>query len=406
MDIKEQRDAFIKEKLNTDKTILEPSLNVCENYLNDTKIKQKRYTRKQKNILLFIFILLVISCSFNIYLLKNQNSNNDYLSSLDNISNKQDSTSSLLNETNKNETSIKNDIDIVISNDISTNNTITNETTNTLEINATTKTVLDSSEFTSEEFKKILELYAIGIHRIYDTNSDETEKNTIKLLTVLRYLDYCSQNNNSNNFSAKYAALKDNVYLCLNELTKTNYPVDILSTYNEFVKYNNNSNSFSYGDNSSILTNEKYEILELKPYDASNGRYNIETRIKRTVKYNDDTTLEDIFKVKFVVSINSNYTYSKYKIEAMYFENEVKNMPNRTYNLLDTSMFTQDNLAEIKNEIIHEHSDNENYLIYFDKINEISKNTYEISYRLILDNTSTEEKVTVSKENSKLDIDF
>lgn len=403
MDIKEQRDAFIKEKLSNDKTILEPSLNVCDNYLNDTKIKQKKYTRKQKNIILFILILLIVSCGFNVYFLMNPKANIKYEAE------KQNTTSNenyqIINNSEENSISNENSVEIIISNDIN-NNTVNNNNTvsNELTINATTKDLLDLPELTSEEFKKILELYALGIHRIYDTNSDETEKNTIKLLTVLRYLDYCSQNNKTS--STKYASLKENVYLCLNELTKTNYPVEILPTYNEFIKYNNNSNSFSYGDNSSLLTNERYEILELKPYEASNGRYNIETKIKRTVKYNEDITIEDTFNVKFVVSLNSDYTYSKYKIEAMYFENENKNMPNRTYNLLDTSMFTQDELLEIKNNILKDNSDNENYIIYFDKINETSKNTYEISYRLILDNTSTKNTLTVSKEDSKLSINL
>lgn len=394
MDIKEQRDALIREKLSSDKVILEPSLNIKNNYLNETKVKQKKYTRKQKKLLFFVIILLIISCFFNIYLLKKPNAPLAPISKNNTIINENLDIVDTLE--NNNTYFSQNEIIQESTNDIVNSNSLSNNTT----INATTKDMLESSEFSSEEFKKILELYSLGIHRIYEANNNETEKNTIKLLITLRYLDYCSQNNKVS--SAKYAFLKDNVYLCLNELTKTNYPVDILSTYEDFVKYTTFSNSFLYGDDSSILTNEKYEILELKPYEGSNGNYNIETRIKRIVKYNDDITNEDIFKVKFVVSINSNYTYSKYKIEAMYFENENKSAPNTTYRLTDTSMFTDDDLKNIKDEILHQYSNDEVSQIYLDKIEKTSKNTYTISYRLIINNVLKENTLTVNKEDSKL----
>lgn len=415
MDIKENRDNFIRQKLKEDTTILQPSLEVCVNYLNDTKIKQKKYTRKQKNIILFILLLLAISCAFNIYLLSEKDISNNQLysplSSITNDSKEPSKKSEQIIIENKNTSEIPVLENTTLNTNEITNTAVTiptNTITNDIKISASTKNTLDSSEFQSEEFKKILELYSLGIYRIYETNNDEKEINTIKLLTVLRYLDYCSQkqNNKTGTFSAKYAALKDNVYLCLNELTKTNYPSGIISTYEDFVKYHNNSNSFAYGSNSSLLTNEKYEILELKPYEASNNLYNIETKIKRIAKYNENTTVEDTFNVKFVVSINSDYTYSKYKIISMYFENENKNVPNKTYNLTDTSMFTQDEISEIKDQIIAKQRDEKEYFIYFDNVTKESTDNYSISYRIIADNTLVEEKVKVSKKDSKLSLDF
>lgn len=412
MDIKEQRDKVIKEKFQNDKIISAPTLYTYDNYINDSKIKQKKYTKKQKNILFFILILSIL---LNIYLLLKDNNLDINLM----LSKKSMESNTLNNNLIINNNTSDNNVDNnTINNNISNNyfeneNNIINTTISNTTISASTKTEVSDSEFNSEEFKKLIELYSLGIHRVSDTNPDEKEKNSVLLTVGMKYFNFCASSKKNNdsisNFSTKYATTTENLHLFLSELTKKQYTSEVLPTYEDYIKYNFNSKSYSYGSNSSYLTSEIYEVLDLKTYTPTNDIYTVEANIKRIAKYNNDINLEDTFKVTFKVKLNSNYTYTKYKIMSMYFENVDNKAPNRTFNLVDTSMFSKQNLDEINKKILSSSNDVSTF-IFFDDIKTTSKNKYTISYRKIIENEDSsfetfEEKLVITKEDDKLRIE-
>ena len=213
-------------------------------------------------IVLFIIIVLVLASVY--FLVFNQESKNVIQEPTQNI---------IQNEVqveadDKNETDTEN----IISN---TTNTIQNVTSvnlsNTVESNSTEE--IDDTGVNINELKKLMESYAIGIHRI-SYSGENLESNTILLLLAKQYFDTNSNKKNSLKVDSKYATTVEIMHKYLTELTGNNYNnIEYLSSYKNYIGYASSNRAYVYGKDISQLKNEEYECPKLELTNEENGIY-------------------------------------------------------------------------------------------------------------------------------------
>ena len=271
-------------------------------------------------IVLFIIIELVLD---SVYLLVfNQESKNVIQEPTQNI---------IQNEVqveadDKNETDTEN----IISN---TTNTIQNVTSvnlsNTVESNSTEE--IDDTGVNINELKKLMESYAIGIHRI-SYSGENLESNTILLLLAKQYFDTNSNKKNSLKVDSKYATTVENMHKYLTELTGNNYNnIEYLSSYKNYIGYASSNRAYVYGKDISQLKNEEYECPKLELTNEENGIYTAKGEVIR-IKDN----VETVYDISLKFQINENYTYQKYQIVSLKTANK-SFYPDNTVHLVENT---------------------------------------------------------------------
>ena len=271
-------------------------------------------------IVLFIIIVLVLVSVY--FLVFNQESKNVIQEPTQNI---------IQNEVqveadDKNETDTEN----IISN---TTNTIQNVTSvnlsNTVESNSTEE--IDDTGVNLNELKKLMESYAIGIHRI-SYSGENLESNTILLLLAKQYFDTNSNKKNSLKVDSKYATTVENMHKYLTELTGNNYNnIEYLSSYKNYIGYASSNRAYVYGKDISQLKNEEYECPKLELTNEENGIYTAKGEVIR-IKDN----VETVYDISLKFQINENYTYQKYQIVSLKTANK-SFYPDNTVHLVENT---------------------------------------------------------------------
>ena len=271
-------------------------------------------------IVLFIIIVLVLVSVY--FLVFNQESKNVIQEPTQNI---------IQNEVqveadDKNETDTEN----IISN---TTNTIQNVTSvnlsNTVESNSTEE--IDDTGVNIKEIKKLMESYAIGIHRI-SYSGENLESNTILLLLAKQYFDTNSNKKNSLKVDSKYATTVENMHKYLTELTGNNYNnIEYLSSYKNYIGYASSNRAYVYGKDISQLKNEEYECPKLELTNEENGIYTAKGEVIR-IKDN----VETVYDISLKFQINENYTYQKYQIVSLKTANK-SFYPDNTVHLVENT---------------------------------------------------------------------
>lgn len=180
-----------------------------------------------------------------------------------------------------------------------------------------------------DELSDLLESYAPGINRV-DGNIYNLENNTILVYIAKNFFD--SKNSSSIDIDTKYATTKKNVHKFLSELTTTDYSSeDALSTYSNFIRYTNKTDSYAIGQDINLLKREKFSVSDLSFEEVGDGRYSGTCVILRSLD-NGTEREQTHYSVDFEFSINERFTYSKYKILNFNAANK-DYMPDNTFHL-------------------------------------------------------------------------
>jgi hypothetical protein len=321
----QEQDEFIKKKFQEDKITSQPVFDDFTNYIEHTNIKQKKYTYKQRKIVILLLILLIISICINIFLASRSyedsattENTSIYSNTLEN-SNAESNT--ITNTTENKVSNTENSVTVDIDKSNSVQNTSKSET-----INAT---ITNFSDVDLDELKITIEAYSYAIQRVsYD--EDNLESNTILLLIAKRYFDSNSPKNSSQ--IAKYAQTAENVHTYLKELTGKDFSnVDYIQSYNNYIGYTQSSKSYVYGKDYSTITKESYTCSDLKINNQSGDTFTAEAEVTRLL---DDKQTN--YKLTFTFKINENYTYQKYCITSLKSKN-TSFYPDNTVHFVDIS---------------------------------------------------------------------
>lgn len=318
-ELHKEQDEFIKNTLKEDKVISQPVLDNFTNYIENSNIKVKKYTHKQKNIFILVIIILtilVITVSFTLLnkpTFTSEKPNTDLFLS-NTVENKIENkvSNSITNEsntssTNTSENKSKDTNSIMV--EIESNTT----STNSIIVSNQTKKPdnLNLSDEDLKELQKLIESYSIGIKRIsYD--EETLESNTILLLIAKEYFDSHSSKS-SLKVDTTYAATLENMHKYLTELTGNDYSnVPYISAYSNYIGYSTTSKTYLLGKDYNTITKEKYKCSNLEITDNKDGLYTAKANVIRTL--NKENTK---YEITFDFKINTNYTYEKFNIESL-----------------------------------------------------------------------------------------
>lgn len=345
-ELHKEQDEFIKNTLKEDKVVSQPVLDNFTNYIENSNIKVKKYTHKQKNTFIIIFVLIILAVIISLVLI-----NKPYHTS------ERPSTDTFLSNT-----ALENKIENKVSNNVINNTTKNNvQNTNTAQNIAddtnTTTAEIESSNKTSnnsiisnvtqnkdsirlpeedlKELEKLIESYSIGIKRItYD--KETLESNTILLLIAKEYFD-THVSKSSLKVDSTYAATLENMHKYLTELTGNDYSnTSYISSYSNYIGYSTTSKTYLLGKDYSTITSEKYKCSDLEITDNENGLYTAKANVTRTL--NSENTK---YEVTITFEINTDYTYEKFNIKSLKARNASFYNDN-TVHLVDQSSIVEE----------------------------------------------------------------
>lgn len=330
--VNSERDDFIRKTLQEDKIVTQPILDTFENYIDSSNIKVKKYTYKQKNIIIFLLIILSISICYNIYLSlyhqKNFSTPSQILSS-----NSTNSESVVINENNKN----TNNTTSFISNQTSAENTISNTsitenktetTTNTTIISNVTSERNTTDEIDITALKDFIEQYGIGINRI-SYEQDNLESNTILLIIARRYFNSIPAKDIPSDMKDKFILNDENAKAFIKELTGKEFTGDYIKTYSNYINYSAGSDSYVYGKDITNITQEKYTCTDLKIEKLTDSTYTVNAKVEREL--DEEITL---YEVVMEIELNQDYTYQQFKVINLEAKNKSK-YPDNTIHLVE-----------------------------------------------------------------------
>lgn len=327
------KDIYIRDALSKDKAMLneEDVRNKIKREIDVSVIKLKRYTYTERRLMLLLVVLLTISILSNVYLFINRNQQEQTAQAKINT----DQSLSLVKDMDSIiEKTVNNDefkVDVVrenkpeeepvqvtpvpVGNTIDEENTVSNS--NVLEPKETT------DELDEELLQEELTRYALYIGRNGE-DASELEKNTILLLIANSYFNTKSTASKSLEISSnsQYAMTADNVHKYIKELTGINVET-YLESYVNYMKYNDKSKFYSSGAQSTDITDEKYEISNLRVSKNSDTEFEVVGDINRKsvmeiVEKNKQVREEDVeanYSFKAIVEVNEEYTYTPYLIK-------------------------------------------------------------------------------------------
>ena len=405
-EVDQERDGYIKKVLQEDKIMSKPVIEKADSYLDNNKVKMRRYSKRQKNWFKVVLILLIISLAVNVY----QFTGGD-LSEIGEF---------FSNHFKKNPTpEFVEDVDF-IDNTVPENKTpggvVTTTPFDTKVENKTSSSVkfedinsVDKSQelnVDTNSLSTLLNSYAYALGRI---NEDEKEITTAYVIIVNDYLIRLQKAQNSLQVNSALARTYTNFNNALTEMY-SGYDFNIKDCYPEYLSFTEATNAYSSREEfNSKINQEKYSIKNLKVTNKLGDEYRAVATITR--EYDG---IVSTFDVVFNFVENTNYTYSKYKITSFRYELEDGNVDNTT-RLISFNGFTvpqiNDLLSQLHELILREKSDikvgiTTDYKYKVNKIDRYEDGTIVISYTRFLPQanqsySSVEGKMNIAFDNSR-----
>lgn len=322
----EEQDKFIKSVFQEDKIVSQPVFEDFTSYIENSNIKVKKYTYRQRHILFVLIVLLIVSVGFNIYLVIFKNE-------------KTENTQKIIDNSSNLSANIVGNYENGITNNTSSN-LISNNTTNmenTIESDSVTATVIvpeedssNTSDININELKDLVENYSVGINRVVQ-DPDNLESNTILLFIAKSFFDN-KPSGSSLTIDTTYAATAENMHKYLEELTGNDYSnTDFIKSYNNYIGYVASSKSYTFGPNSSTITREKYTCSDVEVEEKINDVYTVSAKVTRTI---DEQKTN--YNVELKIKINDNYKYQKFRVLEINAKN-TSFYPDNTVRLIDQS---------------------------------------------------------------------
>lgn len=313
----QEQDDFIKKTFQADKLVSQPVFDNFSVYMEQSKIKVKKYTYKQQKIIILLLLLLIISVGFNIYLgvvkqtpisittIFNQASTDDKDVP------KENGKGTLVVDEDK--------LDELVSD--KTEETPVKDSNTTIEQPVVTpepepepviNTTITPTVFTDVDTKEVAEFVdqiAIGINRL-SLEEETLESNTILLYIAQQYFTSKSNKSSTLEIDTTYASSVENIHKFLSELTIKDYStVNKISSYNNYIGYTARSKSYVYGADYATLSKEKYECTDVTVSNKEDNIYTATAKVTRTLD-----SVKSTYDVTFTFKVNNNYKYQKYKI--------------------------------------------------------------------------------------------
>lgn len=319
-----EQDAFIRNVFHEDKIISQPVIENFSNYIENSNIKAQKYTYKQKHLITFLIIVLMISVGYNIFLTfyhKTDSSNNNQ--------------AVISNEIKDN---LRNNIKNEINNEENTNTTVIEEnTTNNIKIANVTeapKQKINYDKLDLNALKDLMNTYSLGIQRLsYD--EENLESNTILLFIAKEYFDTNSSKSGLH-VDTKYAQTVKNIHTYLTELTGNDYNnIDYIHSFNNYIGYAPSNKAYVFGKDSNSITREKYECSDITITNETDGLYTAKATVTRTIDKEDT-----VYEITFTFKLNENYVYQPFNIKSLKAKN-TSFYPDNTVHLV-----SQESLAE------------------------------------------------------------
>lgn len=276
-------------------------------------MEKNKKSKIQLFILIILIIILIVAVVLNIYLLMSKKDNNKNIAETENVNIAQNISENNLNQT-----------------DYTTNNTNTTNTfSNSLDISNINSVVVDFTDgLDTEELRKFMEMYSVGIQRI-SFDEENLESNTILLFIAKQYFD-SNTNKSSLEINTNYAATVENVHKFLSELTGKDYSnVEYIPSYANYIGYISSSKSYIFGSDYNNIKREIYNCSDLSIINEDNGLYTATAKVSRTI----DKEVTN-YELTFTFTINQNFTYAKYCIKSLKIKN-TSFYPDNTIHLID-----------------------------------------------------------------------
>lgn len=349
------QDEFIKKTLQEDKIVSQPLFDNFSTNMDKTKVKVKRYTYRQKNIITLLLFLLVVSVGLNIYLgvvrgtpitITNifhpaqDYSQKPNTSVFENKDSNENGTIVDLTGTDADKNAIK--IDAIILDNTVDDNTIAdntntvdsdkkNEVTNTVEAEPEPKPEPEQNpepepaaptqtfdEINITQVKGFVNQFAIGINKLHLEEPSNLESNTILLYIAQQYFSRQSTSSGSLSVNTDYASSTTNFHKFLNEFTANDYTnVGHVKSYSNYIGYISRSKAYAYGEDYSDLSKEQYVCEDVTIINKENDVYTAKANVSRTYINEKDETEKNGYEITFTFKINNNYKYQKYKLLSL-----------------------------------------------------------------------------------------
>ena len=403
-EIDQERDGYIKKILQEDKIMSKPVIEKADSYLDNNKVKMRRYSKRQKNWFKVVLILLIISLAVNVY----QFTGGDLSEIGEFISShfKKNPTPEIIEDVDFIDNTVpenKTPGGVVTTSPF--DNKVENKTSSSVkfeDINSVDKS--QELNVDTNSLSTLLNSYAYVLGRI---NEDEKEITTAYVLVANDYLTRLQKAQNSLQVNSALARTYTNFNNALTEMY-SEYNFNIKDCYPEYLSFTEATNAYSSREEfNGKINQEKYSIKNLKVTNKLGNEYRGVATITR--EYDG---INSTFDIVFNFVENTNYTYSKYKITS--YELEEGNVDNTT-RLISFNGFTvpqiSDLLQQLHQLILREKTDikvgiTTDYKYKVNKIDRYEDGTIVISYTRFLPQanqsySSVEGKMNVAYDNAK-----
>ena len=405
-EVDQERDGYIKKILQEDKIMSKPVIEKADSYLDNNKVKMRRYSKRQKNWFKVVLILLIISLAVNVY----QFTGGDLSEIGEFISShfKKNPTPEIIEDVDFIDNTVpenKTPGGVVTTSPF--DNKVENKTSSSVkfeDINSVDKS--QELNVDTNSLSTLLNSYAYVLGRI---NEDEKEITTAYVLVANDYLTRLQKAQNSLQVNSALARTYTNFNNALTEMY-SEYNFNIKDCYPEYLSFTEATNAYSSREEfNGKINQEKYSIKNLKVTNKFGNEYRGVATITR--EYDG---INSTFDIVFNFVENTNYTYSKYKITSFRYELEEGNVDNTT-RLISFNGFTvpqiSDLLQQLHQLILREKTDikvgiTTDYKYKANKIDRYEDGTIVISYTRFLPQanqsySSVEGKMNVAYDNAK-----
>lgn len=341
-EVDQERDGYIRKVLQEDKIMSKPVVEKTDSYLNNNKVKMRRYSKRQKNWFKVVLVLLIISLAVNVY----QFTGGDLSEIGEFISShfKKNPTPEIVEDVDFVDNTVpenKTPGDVVTT--LPLDNKVENKTSSSVkfeDINSVDKA--QELNVDTNSLSTLLNSYVYVLGRI---NDDEKEITTAYVIVANDYLTRLQKAQNSLQVNSALARTYNNFNSALTEMY-SEYNFNIKDCYPEYLSFTEATNAyFSREEFNGKINQEKYSITNLKVTNKLGSEYRAVATITR-----DYNGIVSTFDVVFNFVENTNYTYSKYKITSFRYELEEGNVDNTT-RLINFNGFTVSQIDELLQEL-------------------------------------------------------
>ena len=341
-EVDQERDGYIKKVLQEDKIMSKPVVEKTDSYLNNNKVKMRRYSKRQKNWFKVVLVLLIISLAVNVY----QFTGGDLSEIGEFISShfKKNPTPEIVEDVDFVDNTVpENKTPGNVVTTLPLDNKVENKTSSSVkfeDINSVDKA--QELNVDTNSLSTLLNSYVYVLGRI---NDDEKEITTAYVIVANDYLTRLQKAQNSLQVNSALARTYNNFNNALTEMY-SEYNFNIKDCYPEYLSFTEATNAyFSREEFNGKINQEKYSITNLKVTNKLGSEHRAVATITR-----DYNGIVSTFDVVFNFVENTNYTYSKYKITSFRYELEEGNVDNTT-RLINFNGFTVSQIDELLQEL-------------------------------------------------------